>query len=378
MAIEWLGNEGATERVIELLRASGLPLEEKTSRTCLEFCQSNCNGSFYMFSQPVVYQSLSEDAPFRELDQCLRVNKSFKIGNQRFEALLEIPIECKHRDGVQIFAFRQKGIRWNLCCFPILSPLSGSSFLETISAIHPSVVEDYGVSTVSLVEFSDGRTPQRYYDEQLVYKATASLYDFVTLDAFRWSSSNAQETLQEMGLLDRFYEDQKTKPDQMLSLYPAKWVETLETGVAREFRRKSRIPLLDVIRLVFPVVCTDSPLVEVHCNKKGQITGFSEIPCIVTSVRLQQWPHRVWPQLLRKRPEAIVALTPIRHLSTVLSSALSWYDQCCNVLQNASEEELVAAPLQAAITYAVRSASIYQTLEPYRSDLDIHIQLPYG
>gem|GEM_PF-6265064 len=379
MTSSWLEHNEVRERVEELLQSGGRPLEERASAICETFSRDNCDGSFYMYAQPVIYQSSSEPTAFRELDQCLRVVKMLHVGQRTVEALLEIPIECKHRDGVRIFGFRQsRGVKWDLSSFPILAPLSGSRFTEDLLPIKPSVKSTYGISTVALLKFSDGMTPQGKYEEQLIEKAIKGLYDFIMLDAFGWDRELLDAAVKGMSLIEQFRASLGVSLHPVQRLFPNKWTETLPLEAASEFRDRCGMPNLDTIRFVFPIVCTDSDLFNVSCRADGSVSKIEEVPFILAATRLMNWPAKCWRFLLRRRPEALATVANINHLGEALASALEWYDEGCSRLEGKDEELIARAPLEASVSFAARSVGVLSSLDNYRSDHDIQVQLPFG
>ena len=379
MANSWLEHEAVRERVEQLLESGGRPLENRVAVVCSDFSRSKCDGSFYMFSQPVVYQSVFEPTAFHEIDQCLKVAKTLQIGQRVVEAVLEIPIECKHRDNVRVFGFRQaSGVKWDLSAFPILTPLSGSRFTDDLSSINPSVKQTYGISTVTLLKFSDAMTPTGKYQEQLIEKTIRGLYDFIMLDPFGWDEERLGAPIRDMSLLDQFRESAKLSSDPVQWLFPCRWASNLPAETAREFRARCAVPHIDFVRFVFPIVCTDADLHNVECDEDGSIKGIEKVPIVLAATRLMNWPARSWRFLLRRRPEALAVVANVNHLADALASALDWYDEGCSRLQARSEDELVRAPLEAALSFAVRSEGILPSLDTYRSDYDIQVQLPFG
>lgn len=221
-------------------------------------------------------------------------------------------------------------------------------------------------------------TPTGKHQEQLIEKAIRGLYDFIMLDPFAWDEEKLAAPIRHMSLLDQFRESSKQSSDPVQWLFPNRWASNLPVEMAMDFRERCATQHIDVVRFVFPIVSTDADLHNVECDENGSIKEIEKVPIILAATRLMDWPARSWRFLLRRRPEALAVVANVTGLADALASALDWYNEGCSRLQARTEDELLRAPLEAALSFAVRSEGILPSLATYRSDHDIQVQLPFG
>ena len=126
MSSEWISNKGATNQVKTLLENAGVPLELEVSNICSEFCTSHLDAN--ILSDRIVYSSADAMDTYREVDQNVQIYKEFEVNNfTKVQLIANIPIECKYRKGIEVFAFpliKEDYYRR----FPVHSDFCGSAF----------------------------------------------------------------------------------------------------------------------------------------------------------------------------------------------------------------------------------------------------------
>jgi hypothetical protein len=223
-----------------------------------------------------------------------------------------------------------------------------------------------------LIEIKDGKTPSKVFDERLVFKAGASLYDFIASSAV--GATGPWDLPEVKVLLDKF-----SNYLRQTSFY---WA-----GVLRGWVREN-ITDADCIRFLanftetsltyfslhswVPVVCVGGAIHSVECDSSGEPSAFDHCKGFSVGLRLQGWRTFAKWRMLRRSPEAPVIVTNVSGLREVLDGARAWFQEQKRQLLEASTQTKQRALLEAALVQqASLNFSRRETLGNYRSDLDV-------
>lgn len=369
MASDWISNPGAVDRVKELLEHAGVPLELKVSEICDEFCTSHPDAD--ISSQRVVYSSVDTTENFREVDQNVVIYKEFKVRDSTLVQLISnIPIECKYRKDIEIFAF-PLGQGDFARRFPAYSNFCGSDFFRILRNAFNSLSKVPHASVVPL-EIRDGETPKKAHKENLIYNAAGALYDFVKHDvsAFEEEPSYSDRLLDALGLFEEF-EEYLSSGKYLWRDALRHWFLSLDKQKYSLFseRYHGRNPAFHSVITHLPVVCVNGPIYSTIWNAHDGIESFQEMPYALVDIRKSDWPGSAYLGLMTRSPEVPTILTNQQNLLSALEIGLQWHEEICETLTEASIQELDSWPLQASMFHRVMRDNYHREAKGgYRSD----------
>jgi len=203
MRSPWTTNSTATDRVKVLLEQAGIPLELQVAEVCRHFCTSHAGAeNVHLSSEKMIYSPTDTSSEHREVDQIVQIYEEIKVeGPTGLQFIVHIPIECKYRKDLEAFAFAAKNEKLHKR-FPIHGDHRGSRYFRSLlksftpfEAIEPSYIVG--------LKIEEGSTPQKVHDENLVYNAAGSLYDFIYFDLTMDTgdiSEQASKIIDELGV----------------------------------------------------------------------------------------------------------------------------------------------------------------------------------
>lgn len=375
MQSHWTNNPDARNRVAEILRHAGIPLELRVAGECELFCKDrNPPKTSHLRTCKLVYSPLDDHNCYREVDQLVTIYEEFPISKQTGIQLIgSIPIECKYRHGIEYFAFHLGGNHAHEG-FPVWSSLAGSQLFRSLRPTY-STLRDFPPALASMVEIRDGKTPSTLFKENIIHNSIGSLYDYA---------------LHEVGsapIIEGIFEDSELKKVRHFAAFQryiqknnyAWWsvlrdqIEAIPLEACRRFNRVlSRSRAFYGIHFALPVICVNGPIYSVASNQSFEITDYKEIESCLISIRKQSWPGHARFALLKRTAEVPAVLTTPKGLRKVLEAALRWHSEIRNVLVNTDSTLLERWQLEAALYSMVLTH--YQKKDPllsYRSDIDI-------
>lgn len=334
MDSSWLNNVDATKRVKELLVQAGLPLEIVVAKICQQFSvvTSTQNKDYRVLNEKIVYQTDDHDGTIREIDQCVIVEASVSMASYvDFQLFLFIPIECKHRDNVEIFGFPSRNYHSSAVTHPVLSYLVGANLINALGQHPPLITAVEPLSEICLLEITNGSTPKKVFDENLFYKSGMALYDYIANNSAIFARPFKENLVDKLGLFGQFdrYVSLRGKYSNSLVYSVAdKWDQnvfqefntnftTSRVGDGAGVRINHGIPLF----IYFPIICMDAPLHLVNLNSEGNIEGFSPKKSLSMALRYP-WSSEVKPCLVKSSMESLLTITNTNHLEFVLQEAL--------------------------------------------------------
>jgi len=369
MKSEWL-ESGAKEEVKRLLEQAGIPLEIEVRSLCNKFCQShNKSGQISITAEKVVYAPSSSGEKYREIDQRVQIYEEFGVDDLTgIQLIVNLPIECKYRVDIEAFGFPTSSNIYKE--FVISGSLAGSTYFSLLhnsysclSALHPF--------DIVLVKIEKGKTPKSVHEENLIYNAAGSLYDFILFDLEEFKG-NAQKD----SLVDELFEEFRSylrKHHYLWSSVLRDWInKKIDIGQCEKFNQKcfggSRRYHTIIAHL--PIVCINGSLYHVKLDSELNIEDFEEVPFLTTSIRKQGWPGPVDIELLCKDPVVPVVVTNPNGLNDVLEIGFNWYQEIKKTLLTAPRTLVKRWALESAFFQKVYSYYKEKESARYHSDLD--------
>jgi hypothetical protein len=352
----WDRNPNATKRVKDLLTKAGLPLEIRTANACRSFSSGIKAQGIMSDSERLVYGNVAEGETLREIDQVVSLYSEMDVGPPiGVQLLLQILIECKHRDDMELFAFPEHSSAGTLRV-PIITDLAGSDFAQLLARDAPAFFEGRSQCAFSLLKIEEGTTPKDTLNENLIYKASASLYDFITAEsrALLPHVQGVSQTVEELDLLERF--------DSLALL-------TDEAVAEFNARRSPDKSVYTLITIDVPVVCTDAPIHLVKTDRQGNIQEFTNVDSAICSMRVPNWPGGAENVLVTGYPETAVTVVTHRGLKQCLRNIYRWYKQVATVITQSPQDVRQRAWCQAEFRQALLSSRSAGETTIYRSDL---------
>lgn len=377
MKSSWLDNDDARHRVSDLLNQAGIPLELTVASTCQEFAHQHAGRDYVSVeTSKIVYSTSNEPESYREVDQSVQIYDEFEVGpNTGIQLIGNVPIECKHRNDVEYFAFPVVG---ETTCegFPVCSTMAGSEYFRSLRGA-AVVLQKLCPASVTMIKIKDSDTPQSVHTESVLYNGASALYDFVFTDLCSLTplglSAREEQQLTESGVFSRF--------ERYISENRYGWwtvlrsqIQALSMEECRSFNKAifSGGRVYQTVCLHMPVLCVDGPLYRVEWDASSGVSDFVEAESCLVSIRKQQWPGETRFSLLRRTPEVPVVLTNSAGLQTCLELAEAWYEKTRSMLKSASKTVVERWPLETALySKALSHYTEFKKQDGYRSDLDM-------
>ncbi|HEU4326238.1 MAG TPA: hypothetical protein VFS21_24070 [Roseiflexaceae bacterium] len=383
MSSEWMLNSETVGRVKELLKHAGSLLEIQAREICANFINDisstvgfsfrSENAILRLSSKQLVYTPSDAVDEYREVDRLVSISENIKIGIINLSVQTSVPIECKYRRDLEIFAFPSLEDPVNER-FPIASELRKSRLFNSIPKAN-DVFLSFSPSLLSLVEIKDGKTPVKIHEEALIYKAAGALYDFIHNDIGLFVNSgieNYDELIQGSGIHNML----KNDVDKGL-LYWRKglgeWIDKLPDEVIIDFisriMSERRGGIFLNIQSYMPVVCVNSPIYKVTIDDSLNIEKFDKTGYCVVVVRKMGWPGSIINALSKRSPELPVIVTNPDNLRPILEFSRVWFENIRNFMFGLSEYLLVKRALEVIVYNYLQRHSIYdENSVKYRSD----------
>lgn len=328
MKSEWLRSE-AKEQVKKLLKQAGITLEIEVRGLCNKFCQShNKPAQVFVSTEKVVYAPSFSEEKYREVDQRVQVYDEFEADQfTGIQLIVNLPIECKYRADTEAFGFSAPSSSNLHRRFAISGSLAGSTYFSLLhnSCSCLSALQSFDII---LVKIKKGKTPKGIHEENLIYNAAGSLYDFVLFDLEEFKG-NAQN----YSLVEELFENFRG----YLRRHHYVWLFVLRDWIDKEIKLEqcdkfnqeyfggSRSYHSIIAHL--PIICINGPLYHVKLDSELNIEDFEEIPFLTTSIRKQGWPGSIDIGLLCKDPVVPVVVTNPNGLNNVLEIGFKWYQE---------------------------------------------------
>jgi hypothetical protein len=375
----WKENQGASEHVFRLLEESGALLEQRVSEKSREFVRSIHNKhGVRADSNSVAYGLDTEESPFRQIDQCVSLYKEFVIDERNGIALrAQIPIEVKNRRDVEVFGIEYEPDSYRPR-MPIMTAMQGSRLSLTIKNTVP--FERVPLLGPVLLEIKDGATPQKVFEENLVYNAAGAIYSFIEFNLSPSSDNDGSHTygseiIRKMGLVEKF-EKYLSKKNYGWWVVMYWWMRSnLTDALATEFNRRIHpgLPhsiLSHSIDAYFPILCVNGSLWR-HSPSK-----FSECEALLTKVRVKGWPGKFRQRVLYYTAEVPLLVTNPNGLVGLFREALRWFLKIEKGLKSADRMTKHRWHIESAFYQAaVRHFMHQQPWSEIRSDSDFFDQM---
>lgn len=267
---------------------------------------------------------------------------------------IHVLIECKHREGLAVFGFPHRPKAWRKPMYPIVSEFSFASWMQEIGRKVPFFTDD-PVCTIGLLD-NMHKSP-RVSDEQLIYKAAASLYDCIHFQTMPLVEPYLDETIEAMDMLKTIEEN----TSEWLDWWEAtrQWVRTQGTqDMYQAFQaafEATSSHLVQPITVFVPVVCVDARLYNVELDVSGEIAEITPAPYVLSTLRVPRWPSRFQHYLVQPDVEALVTVVDVEHLGSFLDRLADWFHAIGQALMGVEEDAITRALFEKAVLQSVAS-----------------------
>ena len=301
----------------------------------------------YIEAYPLVYGNMTPEDPMRQIDQVVVLYSEFKIDEYTSVQLhMRVLIEAKARKNAQVIGIpiNRRGYRPQV---PLTGFLQGTTLANVLFQYVPFKSYDL-VEPVIMVFKDDGTTPEKVSEENVVFNAASSIYDFIRFDSRDIDNGTYfDDVFRKMRIFGRFAAYLKrTNYDWMVV---RDWMrEKISDDLAREFRERA-VPKQMVFGLTahVPVLCVGGAMWVYQPGK------FDSATALLSGVRPASWPGRLRTYLIRYTAEAPILMTNCEGLPGVLSDAYRWFAVIEDQLKTAPASSLLRWPIESELYRAV-------------------------
>jgi hypothetical protein len=374
MLSKWLSEPAAVQQAKDVLAQAGIPLELEVSDVCHAFCADHTSDNIQYSSEKLIYSRTENE--YREIDQRVLIYEELTVGRSTgIQLMLNLPIECKYRKDVKIFAFPLDEEAFYQG-FPVYGAFAGSRYFSSLFDSY-QVFSGMNNNSVALVRFKDDQqTALGICEENLIYNAAGALYDFILYDLVPGTETTTSEweryypVLDELGVFDRFKRYlERTHYSWMFTFRD--WVSSIHKRDFTQFNRRyfGKKGFFQGLVAHLPVVCVIGQIYEVTWNQSDGIQGFTEIPLCLTSIRKTGWPGLASSGLLTRAAEVPVIVTNAANLKKVLDLAVRWYTEIRKLLTSSTNTVVDHWALEACLYQRAAQHYANERISGYRSDL---------
>lgn len=371
MDSKWISNNESRKRVKQLLQQAGIPLELQISSVCKKFCQNHAiNNNLHLTSAKCVYSPKPDEEVYREVDEKLMIYQELEVSELiGVQLIMEIPIECKYRENIEIFGFPSVHFTDIYKGFPIHGDLAGSVYFRSLRNSYSSL-SNLRPHNITLLEIKDNQTPSKVSDEQLFYKAGGSLYDFVLFDMYDMKDYDDSLVKEFFDAFETYLRKNHYVWWSVIREWTSKQIDIDKCEKYNSSHFSGR--LYHGFKAYFPVVCVNAPLYSCSVTSNLKVRSFKEVSLLTTSIRKSGWPGMAEIELLSRTPEVPIVITNPDGLDVVLETGFKWYENIRGILTAAPAAVLKRAPLESAFFKKVFAFNRERDQEQlgYRSDLD--------
>lgn len=232
-----------------------------------------------------------------------------------------------------------------------------STTVEDASQASAETPKKQGTKEKGKQQTGGNSTTPRLFDEQLIYNASASLYDAIKSQS-RWCLTYQPPGTPDLSHLVETYQSGRAYSPFLSTAELGPW---LRAHVSDEDRAAFRVgheryfnTITHVVTCFIPIVCLDAPLYQVLTTPKGEIKDIQSQPWLLATHRLAGWTGDFHFHLHQPNPEACVLITSDRYLPELLDRLAHWANDVVEAFTHAgNEEDLQWLPIEAAFAQHV-------------------------
>lgn len=340
MSDDWRTNLGAVDYRKRLLSKLGYPLELRVQRIGAGFDllrYSSWASSAWSESGSIIYGG-SEAEAAREIDYHLHLGLDGDGGDDSVGWLMQVEllilIECKHREGLEIYGFPLPDPPYAQSRPPIITDAAHTPLFQTMRRQIPPFEVDAPLCTLGMLQRTEkekGGESLRSHDEQLDYKAAGALYDYIRYLVPSDLNSATSAFFEEHGLSRAL--EQLPQGDGLLARATAWCREHLTDAQCAAYNTllwpqdhaDVEEVMLPPLMVIVPILCTDASLSTVTVDEAGTITAITPAPALLTRSRLPGWPKAVEAYLLQPSREAPLWIVQVDALEAFLHTTGRWF-----------------------------------------------------
>jgi hypothetical protein len=262
---------------------------------------------------------------------------------------VNVAIEAKHRRNAQVFGVEVGGSDAYPAVLPVTGSLARSSLVrDTVASTLPSFMANQPNRRIALLLFKDdGRTPTKVSDENLIYKAASSLYDFIRASVEENLEQGSERRLSDEPFLNEFHSYIRE------THYPAvhvarNWIWQVPIDRARAYDHKAfgGTRLYHPVEVFVPVICVDLPMYKVELDGFGKTVAFEPATILLTSAQLPPWSVGSHAVLARRTPASTAIVTTLSGLESCLKDLATFFSVIRAALKEADGELIDRAVLE--------------------------------
>ena len=356
---DWIDSPDGRANMVELLRKAGTPLEIDVARKCRDFCnQHDGEKESRITTKRAIYGAMTSIKAAREVDQSIQFDHEIELNdNIGVRLRIRVPIECKHRRGLEVFGFPRDEER--SAALPMVSEFAGAVLLNQLAYVESELVRNRHESAITLISSVDkgnskpDKSNHCVHKEQLIEKAVGSLFDFIRSVEKKNARATLDSLVERHGLVSRFREfcgpsgEWFSRFRQFVRSLPTDFVDNFNQEWVDELNGGHRFYL--EASLYVPVVCLSGRLFVVADSTNGKFDDFLPTNVLMTGLRLKNWPGRMFYVLGRRRPEALAIICNPNGLDEVLPDCLTWYFDMLDLVKAAEPITVQRALLEGAL-----------------------------
>lgn len=366
----WRDNPEAVGRVSALLNESGAPSEARIAAICQRLVTLyDGHQAMTVRTESLVYGDLSTGQPLREIDQVVSLYQEFELSDRYgIQLQLNVPIESKWRRGAQVFGVEVDGTKVSPGALPVNAEFGRTRLMMRSILPHlPNFMIDQELRRVAVLLFKeDMQTPARVLDENLVYKAAASLHDFIRTSLQDYES----DAVRESDALDRTlmeFEDYLEKNHYWAPQVARPWLSDLPDSRFAEHAEAPRTErrMMYPVTVFCPILCSDAPMFEVALH--GEDTpAYNACGILLTSARVPGWPLPSGLAMATNATGAVITIVNLQGLEQVLIDLVEYFGRLRESLRTITATDIAKLFLEQDFLASVSSS--YATDSMYRSD----------
>jgi hypothetical protein len=284
MSKHWGDTEGGRQRLIDVLERSGVPLETRVLQEVRTFCERyKTAGLASMHLGPLLWRTDADepDNAYREIDACALFRQRFDFGAIQLFVQAYVPIEVKHRKGIEWFGF----LTPHAARFPVAS---NAAYSENVADLYVKNADNLGLYRLAGISTEKG-VKEKAFEEQLTQNACGALSNFIQHVAKGSIYRDPRPDFSQMPALLQEFSDAAARSEDWRDTLN-EYLLSIPSDTYRAFFEECKQQHAIVLRFFIPTLCINGDLNRVSMDTTGAITGIEPTEYVVTGERLPQWP----------------------------------------------------------------------------------------
>jgi len=324
-------------------------------------------------AERIIYTDEKNGNVCREIDHFVHFYQELEIDkNTGVQLILNVPIECKNRKNCESFSFIEEqklDIPYN---FIISSTMNGSEYFKNLID-SMSIFSPLKPSLISILEIENGKNPKKTFDEQIVYNAGTSLYDFIQFDLAQQQESDNDNTIVNI-LFKEFNKYLSQEHYAWWSVFRDWITNNISNAVCDDYNKAvfKNGRIYYGITAYLPLLCINGPIYNVKLDSKMKINGFKPVKFVLHQIRKKGWPMDIEMNVLINSLDSPIIITNPYGLLSTLKLISEWFKWMRHIILNASTQQKRRWPLESAFFRTAYLFYVSKEKIGKRSDLNIY------